>query len=78
GQGRAVVEFGSGSSAKTPLLLGAIAPAAYIPIDISGDFLRESAAQLAAQFPGLPVLPIEADFLRPIALPDGIATMPKL
>ncbi|MGL4303357.1 MAG: L-histidine N(alpha)-methyltransferase, partial [Sphingomonas sp.] len=32
----------------------------------------------AAQFPGLPVLPIEADFLRPIALPDGIATMPKL
>ncbi|MGL4314619.1 MAG: L-histidine N(alpha)-methyltransferase, partial [Sphingomonas sp.] len=52
GQGRAVVEFGSGSSAKTPLLLGAIAPAAYIPIDISGDFLRESAAQLAAQFPG--------------------------
>ncbi|MGJ3648572.1 L-histidine N(alpha)-methyltransferase [Sphingomonas sp. GlSt437] len=78
GPGRAVVEFGSGSSAKTPLLLGAIEPAAYIPIDISGDFLRESASELAAQFPGLPVLPIEADFLRPIALPDGIAAMPKL
>jgi dimethylhistidine N-methyltransferase len=78
GPGRAVVEFGSGSSAKTPLLLGAIAPAAYVPIDISGDFLRDSSAQLAAQFPSLPVLPIEADFLRPIDLPSSIGALPKL
>ena len=40
GPGRAVVEFGSGSSVKTPLLLEAIDPAAYVPLDISGDFLR--------------------------------------
>src|SRR3954471_5798696 len=40
GEGRAVVEFGSGSSAKTPILLRAVAPSAYVPIDISGDFLR--------------------------------------
>src|SRR3546814_7173480 len=53
--GRAVVEFGSGSSAKTPLLLRAIAPAAYVPIDISGDFLRDAAAALAQDFPDLPV-----------------------
>src|SRR5262245_54973890 len=39
GPGRAVVEFGSGSSTKTPLLLSAIQPAAYVPIDISGEFL---------------------------------------
>ena len=55
GPGRAVVEFGSGSSVKTPLLLEAIDPAAYVPLDISGDFLRESAAALGAKFPGLPV-----------------------
>ena len=60
--GRAVVEFGSGSSTKTPILLEAVAPAAYVPIDISGDFLRESSKALAARFPGLPVLPVEADF----------------
>lgn len=78
GPGRAVVEFGSGSSAKTPLLLGAIAPDAYVPIDISGDFLRESAAALAGSFPGLAVHPIEADFMRPIALPPAVADMPKL
>ncbi len=78
GAGRAVVEFGSGSSAKTPLLLGAISPAAYVPIDISGDFLRESSAILSAAFPGLPVYPIEADFMRPIALPPAVADAPKL
>jgi dimethylhistidine N-methyltransferase len=78
GEGRAVVEFGSGSSTKTPILLRSVNPAAYVPIDISGDFLRESSAGLAAAFPGLPVLPVEADFLRPIALPASVATLPKL
>ncbi|MBY0519210.1 MAG: L-histidine N(alpha)-methyltransferase [Sphingomonas sp.] len=78
GAGRAVVEFGSGSSAKTPLLLRAIAPGAYVPIDISGDFLRESSAALARDFPGLTVLPIEADFMHPIALPAAVTDLPKL
>jgi L-histidine N-alpha-methyltransferase len=73
GEGRAVVEFGSGSSVKTPHLLRAVAPAAYVPIDISGDFLRASSAELAKGFPGLSVLPVEADFMKPFALPDSIA-----
>jgi dimethylhistidine N-methyltransferase len=78
GPGRAVVEFGSGSSVKTPLLLGAIAPAAYVPLDISGDFLRASADALAARFPGLPVYPVEADFMREVALPPQVEGLPKL
>jgi L-histidine N-alpha-methyltransferase len=78
GPGKAVVEFGSGSSVKTPLLLSAIAPAAYVPLDISGDFLRASSAELAAKFPGLPVYPVEADFMRKVALPDAVSDMPKL
>jgi L-histidine Nalpha-methyltransferase len=78
GVGRAVVEFGSGSSVKTPLLLEAIAPAAYVPLDIAGDFLRASADALAAKFPGLPVHPVEADFMREVALPDAVADLPKL
>ncbi|HST36302.1 MAG TPA: L-histidine N(alpha)-methyltransferase [Allosphingosinicella sp.] len=78
GTGEAVVEFGSGSSAKTPILLRAIRPAAYVPIDISGAFLRESALALQAEFPGLPIHPVEADFTRPLALPAAIANMPKL
>ena len=78
GGGQAVVEFGSGSSAKTPILLRAAAPAAYVPIDISGDFLRDSAAALQAQFPGLPIHPVEADFMRPLELPQAIADLPRL
>jgi L-histidine Nalpha-methyltransferase len=78
GPGRAVVEFGSGSSIKTPLLLSAIAPAAYVPLDIAGDFLRAAAADLAAKFPGLPVYPVEADFIRRVELPGEVAAAPKL
>lgn len=78
GPGRAVVEFGSGSSAKTPHLLEAVNPAAYVPIDISGDFLRESAAALASDFPKLSILPVEADFMHPIVPPGEILGMPKL
>jgi L-histidine N-alpha-methyltransferase len=78
GAGRAVIEFGSGSSTKTPRLLHCIDPAAYVPIDISGDFLRESAAGLAQAFPGLPVLPVEADFTNMVSLPAQVQDLPKL
>ena len=78
GPGRAVVEFGSGSSVKTPLLLSAIQPSAYVPLDIAGDFLRASAAALAEKFPGLPVWPVEADFMRLVELPAEVAELPKL
>jgi dimethylhistidine N-methyltransferase len=78
GPGRAVVEFGSGSSVKTPLLLSAIAPSAYVPLDIAGDFLRASAAALSDKFPGLPVWPVEADFMRRVELPAEVSGLPKL
>ncbi len=78
GPGRAVVEFGSGSSTKTPTLLRAIAPSAYVPIDISGDFLRESSGIISRAFPDLLVLPFEADFMAPLTLPRTIVDAPKL
>ena len=78
GAGRAVVEFGSGSSVKTPLLLSAISPAAYVPLDIAGDFLRTAAAELAVKFPGLPVYPVEADFTKRVHLPQEVDDTHKL
>ena len=78
GRGDAVVEFGSGSSAKTPILLRAVDPSAYVPIDISGDFLRESASLLQRDFPGLPILPVEGDFMKPLALPESVKDVQKL
>jgi dimethylhistidine N-methyltransferase len=76
--GMAVVEFGAGSATKTPLLLEAIDPASYVPVDISGDFLDGSAAELRTRFPGLPIHAVAADFARPFALPAEIETLPKL
>ncbi len=78
GPDRAVIEFGSGSSVKTPHLLKAIDPAAYVPIDISGEFLEHSASLLQEEFPDLPIYPVEADFMNRVALPDAVSDMPKL
>lgn len=78
GAGRAVVEFGAGSLTKTPLLLQALRPSLYVPVDISGDYLRASAAELAAKLPGVPIHPVEADFGQPIDLPDDLRDRPRL
>ncbi len=72
GPNRAVVEFGSGSSIKTPLLLQQVNAAAYLPLDISGEFLRQSSRELAMKFPDLPIIPIEANFMQAVDLPDSV------
>lgn len=74
----AIVEFGAGSATKTPLLLDAVQPAAYVPVDISGDYLRDSAAEIAERFPAISVEPVVADFARPFDLPESIGQLPKL
>ena len=77
-KGAVVVEFGAGSQTKTPILLEAIAPAAYVPVDISGDYLEHSAAELQQRFPRIEVIPVVADFARPFTLPGGIEHLPRL
>jgi dimethylhistidine N-methyltransferase len=65
-----LVELGSGSSHKTPLLLTALeAPACYVPVDISTQFLEESVNALQLRFPSLPMHPVVADFTELSALP---------
>ena len=60
-----LVEFGSGTSAKTRHLLTHLpSVSGYIPIDISGPQLLESAVQLASEFPDLEICPLEADYER--------------
>jgi len=72
GHNRVLVEFGAGSATKTSELLAHAAISEYIAIDISGDFLRESIASLQARFPHIPMRPVEADFLRPMQLPESV------
>jgi dimethylhistidine N-methyltransferase len=74
----ALVEFGAGATTKVRLLLNQCAFAAYIPVDISGDFLKAQADALGNDFPALNVYPVTADFTAPFALPEPIAAMPKV
>jgi dimethylhistidine N-methyltransferase len=67
-----LVEPGSGSSEKVRLLLGALKPAAYVPMDISADFLERSAIQLAEEYPWLQVHAVCTDFASLEKLPPGL------
>ncbi|MGE5504226.1 MAG: L-histidine N(alpha)-methyltransferase [Actinomycetota bacterium] len=70
GPGRVVVDLGAGSMRKTRLLLAALdRPAAYVPVDVAAGPLADHAARLAGDFPGLPVVPVVADFTRRLPLP---------
>jgi dimethylhistidine N-methyltransferase len=75
GPGAALVEFGSGASEKTRIVLDA-APdlAAYVPIDISADALDAAARRIADSYPGLTVSPLVGDFLHLGSLPAGIGS----
>jgi dimethylhistidine N-methyltransferase len=65
-----LIEFGSGASTKARILLQALdRPAAYVPVDISREHLRDAAASLAEDFPWLPVVAVCADYTRPFPLP---------
>lgn len=71
GPGAALIEYGAGSGRKTQLLLENLdAPAAYVPVDISREFLLESASRLARRYPDIEVLPVCADFTQPLTLPE--------
>ncbi len=70
--GAALVEFGSGSSRKTRILLEAVPSiAAYVPVDICGAMLQQEAAELRKEFPQLAISPLDADFTKPFDLPAG-------
>ncbi|WP_299552355.1 L-histidine N(alpha)-methyltransferase [uncultured Tateyamaria sp.] len=75
----ALVELGSGASVKTRTLLNAGRHfGAYVPIDISRDFLLETAGDLRTRYPRLSIVPVVADFSAPVALPRELATTPKV
>lgn len=65
-----IIEFGSGSSKKTRLLLEKMQEVAgYVPVDISRDFLREEAEKLRDEFPDLDIKPVAADYTRSFEIP---------
>jgi dimethylhistidine N-methyltransferase len=74
----ALVEFGAGATTKARLLLQQCAFGAYVPVDISGDFLNGQADDLRKDFPDLAIHPVVADFTTPFELPPDVKDMPKV
>lgn len=73
GPGCALVEYGSGSSVKTRILLDAMRDLhAYVPIDISREHLDATAARLRKDYPGLRVDPVTGDYMQLASLPPAI------
>ncbi len=73
GEGAMLVEFGSGSSTKTRVLLDALKEslAAYVPVDISDEHLLATAQSLRKAYPNLEILPLVADFTDHLQLPKA-------
>ena len=69
GRGAQLIEFGTGEGVKSRLLIRAMRPAVYVPIDISQDALDEAAQRLAREFPRLEIRPVLGDFSRPLRIP---------
>lgn len=66
-----IIEFGAGSNLKIRKLLDhLIEPAAYVPVEISADYLLEQARDLARDYPNVHVQPVFADFTQPFELPE--------
>ncbi len=77
--GGVLVEFGSGSSRKTELLLDELPDgAAYVPIDVSPDALSQARARLALRFPGLDIRTVVGDFSELLRLPGELNARPRL
>jgi len=72
------VEFGAGATTKVRLLLASAPIKAYVPVDISGDFVAAQADALRADFPQLDVHPVHADFTQAFTLPDAVRDLPKV
>lgn len=74
GPGSILIEYGSGNSRKTHVLIAALQPVAYVPVDIASGQIKASAERLTAAFPGLAVIAVCADYSKPLKLPeiDGI------
>ncbi len=78
GTGRVVIEPGAGSLKKIRLLLDALQPSAYVPMDISFDYLQESAQHLADAFPWLPIHAACVDFTHSMPIPVHVPDGPRL
>lgn len=67
-----LIEYGSGESVKTRMLIEHLRPSRYVPVEISEAALRDAAVRLAREFPWLEIAAVVGDFSRPLKLPPRV------
>lgn len=72
GERALLLEYGAGAGVKTEILIDALAPRLYVPVDIAGDVLDGTVSRLQRRFPWLDARPVVADFTRNFDLPEGL------
>ncbi len=70
GTGRILIEPGAGNAAKARLIIDALRPSAFLPMDISFDYLKSSAMDLAREYPWLPIHAVCVDFTHSLPIPE--------
>jgi dimethylhistidine N-methyltransferase len=78
GAGATLIDLGAGNCAKAARLFPLLAPAQYVPIDISADFLHAAVGQLQRQFPAIAMLPLGMDFSTALDLPPAVSARRRL
>jgi len=73
-----LIEPGSGSSQKVRKILEVVEPHAYMPMDISGDYLRDVARGLANDYPQTSLHAVCTDYTKPIELPYSPANIRRV
>lgn len=74
GRGRLLIDLGAGDCGKAERLFPLLAPAGYVALDISADFLREALGRLRQRFPELPLTGVALDFTQSLGLPEDLLT----
>ena len=72
GRGRLLIDLGAGDCSKAERLFPLLAPAGYVALDISADFLRSALGRLRQRFPDLPMSGVALDFTLGLGLPEGL------
>lgn len=78
GRKRVVIEPGAGSLQKIRLLLNALEPSAYVPMDISGDYLKSASNELSREFPWLSIHAACVDFTHSLPVPATVSEQARL
>lgn len=78
GTGRVLIEPGAGNLEKVRLLLDSLHPVAYVPMDISGEYLKGAAQELSRDYPWLPVHAACVDFTHSLPVPEPVPHADRL